>query len=209
MRSKLLILSAALVLPLASGTAQRRSAGGTGEPAPRAARPQRPPTMGQLEDLNPASVLVDKRKRITLADSQVTQLKAIEKKIRDRNAPILAEYDSVRKEMRFPTSLPQGGEMGASMGTGARNNRNRASGSSSSTGGGGSSPDQTPEAQAKLRSQMQVLGQIGVKLQERRAADVAEALAVLTPDQLEKAREFITEQDEEFDRILPRAPRGA
>jgi hypothetical protein len=165
--------------------------------------------MGQLEDLNPASVLVDKRKRITLADSQVTQLKAIEKKIRDRNAPILAEYDSVRKEMRFPSSLPQGGEMGASMGTGARNNRNRASGSSSSTGGGGSSPDQTPEAQAKLRSQMQMLGQIGVKLQERRAADVAEALAVLTPDQLEKAREFITEQDEEFDRILPRAPRGA
>jgi hypothetical protein len=208
MRKSILILCAVLAIPVVSADAQRRAAAGTGEPAPRSARPQRPPTVGQLEDLNPAAMLVDKRKRVTLADSQVTQLKAIEKAIRDRNAPILAEYDSVRKEMRFPSSLPQGGEMGASMGSGARNNRNRASGASSGTGGGGSSPDQTPEAQAKLRAQMQSLGEIGLKLQERRAADLAEALAVLTPDQLAKAQEFVTEQNEEFDRILPRAPRG-
>jgi hypothetical protein len=206
MRKSILILCAALMIP-AMSAAQRRAAAGTGEPAPRSARPQRPPTMGQLEDLNPAAMLVDKRKRITLADSQVAQLKAIEKTIRDRNAPILAEYDSVRKEMRFPSSLPPGGEMGASMGSGARN-RNRASGASAGTGGGGASPDQTPEAQAKLRAQMQSLGEIGLKLQERRAADLAESLAVLTPDQLAKAQEFVTEQNEEFDRILPRVPRG-
>jgi hypothetical protein len=207
MRSSLLILCAALTIPTLSA-AQRRAGAGTGEPAPRAARPQRPPTMGQLEDLNPAAMLIDKRKRITLADSQVAQLKAIEKKIRDRNAPILAEYDSVRKEMRFPSSMAPGGEMGASMGSGARNNRNRASGASAGTGGGGASPDQTPEAQAKLRAQMQSLGTIGLKLQEQRIADMAEALAVLNADQLTRAREFVTEQDEEFDRILPRAPRG-
>jgi hypothetical protein len=209
MRSKILILCAAFALPLTSAVAQRRSSAGTGEPAPRSARPQRPPSVGQLEDLNPAAMLVDKRKRISLADSQVAQLKAIEKKIRERNAPVLAEYDSVRKEMRFPSSGPQGGEMGFSMGSGARNNRNRASGASAGTGGGGASPDQTPEAQAKLRAQMQVLGEIGVKIQERRTADLADALAVLTPDQLAKAQEFVAEQNEEFDRILPRAPRGS
>jgi hypothetical protein len=208
MRSSILVLCAALTLSAGALPAQRRSSAGTGEPAPRTARPQRPPTMGQLEDLNPAAMLVDKRKRITLADSQVAQLRAVEKKIRDRNAPILAEYDSVRKEMRFPSSGPQGGEMGFSMGSGARNNRNRASGTSAATGGGGSSPDQTPEAQARLRAQMQTLGEIGLKLQERRAADLAESLAVLTPDQLAKAQELVTEQNEEFDRILPRAPRG-
>ena len=70
-------------------------------------------------------------------------------------------------------------------------------------GGDGAGLGASPEAMAKLREQMQALAAIGLKLQERRTADVVESLASLTPEQLIKAREFLGEQDQEFDRILP------
>jgi hypothetical protein len=206
MRKNILLLCAAIILPLAA-SAQRRGGGSSGEEG-RSARPAKPPTAGQLEDLNPARLLIDKRKKLSLADSQVTQLKALDKKIGERNAAIYAEYDSVRKEIRFPSNGPQGGEMGASMGTGARGNRNRASGASAGTGGGGANPDMTPEAMAKMRAQLQALAAIALKIQERRPTDIAESLALLTPDQSAKAQEFVAEQNTEFDRILPRAGRG-
>ena len=99
-------------------------------------RPQRPPSADALQDLNPARLFVDRRKKLTLADSQVAQMKAVEKRIRDRNAP------------HFSVAL------------------------------------------------------------QRRTADVVESLALLTPEQLIKAREFLGEQDQEFDRILPRGRGG-
>jgi len=57
------------------------------------------PTVGDVEGHNPASLLVDKRKKLALADSAVAQLKTLEKSIKARNAPTLATYDSVRKRI--------------------------------------------------------------------------------------------------------------
>ena len=73
-------------------------------PADPASTPTvRYPTVRDVEDHNPASLLVDKRKKLALADSTVAQLKALEKSFKVRNAPTLAMYDSVRR--RIITSL--------------------------------------------------------------------------------------------------------
>ena len=99
-------------------------------------RPQCRPSTDELQDLNPARLFVDWRKKLTLVDSQVAQMTAVEKRIRDRNAS------------HFSVAL------------------------------------------------------------QRRTADVVESLAPLTPEQLINAREFLGEQDQEFDRILPRGRGG-
>lgn len=209
MRHNTVLLCALVAIPFVTTTtvwAQRGGGrGGGGAPSgdnPGAARPQRPPSADELRDLNPAQLLVDKRKKLTLVDSQVAQMKAVEKRIRDRSAPLFAEYDSVRREMRFPSAAPAGGSFSGSKG------RPSASGSGGFGGGDAAGLGASPEAMAKLREQMQALAAIGLKLQERRPADVAESLAPLTPEQLIKAREFLGEQDQEFDRILPRGRGG-
>jgi hypothetical protein len=47
-----------------------------------------------------------------------------------------------------------------------------------------------------------------MQIRERRPADLAEALALLTPDQQKKAEEFVNEQNDEVDRLLPVGARG-
>ena len=196
MRINRIVLCAAILLPLATGVAQRRGGGGGGG-APGA----RPATLSQIEDLNPARMLIDKRKKIGLADSTVNQLKALDKKIIDRNKALMTQYDSVRREMRFPNSGPAAGSMASGMGSGGR--RSAGGGDPIPGAGGGSGPTQSPEDAERLRTQMQALSAIGAQIRERRTADLAELLALLTPDQAEKAKEFVTEQSDEFDKAIP------
>lgn len=56
-------------------------------------------TAKEIEKLNPAALLIDKRKKLSLTDSQVTALHALEMKIYERNGDLLARYDSVRQAM--------------------------------------------------------------------------------------------------------------
>jgi hypothetical protein len=203
-RHKTLMLCAALAIPLGAVAAQRGGRGGAatagGGAEGGAPRLQRPATAGQIEDLNPARLLVDKRKKLSLVDSQVAQMKVLEKKIKERNAALLAQYDSVRDEMRFGNVAPAPGSMAATMGTGGSGRRNAPSGSGTTM--------QTPEEAAKLREQLIALRVIGMQIRERRPADLAEALALLTPDQQKKAEEFVNEQEEEVNRLLPVGARG-
>jgi hypothetical protein len=62
------------------------------------------PVAKDLEKLNPAALLIDKRKKLSLSDSQIALLKALELKIYERNGDLMAQYDSVRKEYRPPSS---------------------------------------------------------------------------------------------------------
>jgi len=199
MRITPLIICAALALPTVT-FAQGGNRGGGGGGAPSA----RPAKANEIEDLNPARMLVDKRKKIGLADSTVNQLKALDKKIAERNKSLIQQYDSVRRDMRFPNAAPSGGEMAAKMGASARG---RVPVGGTVTGGGGA--EQSPEEAAKLRAQMQALGEIVAKLRDRRPADLAESLALLSPDQAEKAKEFVNQQNDEFEKVLPnRGGRG-
>jgi hypothetical protein len=159
----------------------------------------RPATAGQIEDLNIAKLMVDKRKKLSLADSQVAQMKALEKTIKERNAALVAQYDSVRGEIRFGNVSPTPGSLGATMGTGGNRDRNSPSGSGSTT--------QTPEDAARMRQQLGALRTIGAQIRERRTGDRTEALALLSADQQKVAEELLNEQQEEVDRLLPVAGR--
>lgn len=51
----------------------------------------------EIEKHNPAALLIDKRKKLSLSDSSVAALRTLELKIYERNSDLLARYDSVRQ----------------------------------------------------------------------------------------------------------------
>jgi hypothetical protein len=102
-----LAMLATLVTPPTLALAQRGGRGGTGSataPMPVLKEGPRYPSVRDVENHNPASVLVDKRKKLSLSDSVVTQLKAFEKTFKERNAPTVAMYDSVRRRIALSYS---------------------------------------------------------------------------------------------------------
>jgi hypothetical protein len=99
MRRPILAAVVAACLPCAL-LAQKGKMPDVGSTQPADAGPgssAKTPTSYDLADLNPATLLIKQRKKSQLADSTVTQLKAVEKKIKERNAGFFATYDSVRK----------------------------------------------------------------------------------------------------------------
>src|ERR1039457_2079215 len=80
----------------------RRGGGRGGEGGAREAEPPKFPEAKDLQKFNPASLLIDKKKKLSLADSQVAALKALESKIYERNAALLVQYDSLRSAYRPP-----------------------------------------------------------------------------------------------------------
>jgi hypothetical protein len=99
MHSRSIVALALVVLPACAFAQKGRMATDKSPGDPPLASTVRYPTVRDVEDHNPASLLVDKRKKLALADSSVAQLKALEKNIKARNAPTLAMYDSVRKRI--------------------------------------------------------------------------------------------------------------
>lgn len=53
-------------------------------------------TRGDLEDISPLKLLMDKRKELKLTDDQQKQLKELQGKLKDANAPLLSRFDSLR-----------------------------------------------------------------------------------------------------------------
>lgn len=56
----------------------------------------------EIEKLNPAALLIDRRKKLSLSDSVVARLRNVEMAIYERNAPLLASYDSIRNDFHPP-----------------------------------------------------------------------------------------------------------
>jgi hypothetical protein len=159
----------------------RRRGGGGGEA--RAARGDAEvnfPSASDLQRFNPAQLIVDKRKKVSLADSQVTALNALRGKIFERNAELLARYDSIRKDYHPPRAQ----------------DRNRT----------GSTPE-TDSARVASLSQMRTLSQLIDSLSRRRTADVGDVLNYLTDEKQHRAAvELLNEQDRDFTDKLPRLP---
>jgi hypothetical protein len=87
--------------PGGSGGGMGGRRGGPGADEPR--RPEiKVATAKEIEKLNPASLLIDRRKKLSLSDSVVAQLRNVEMAIFERNAPLLASYDSIRADFRPP-----------------------------------------------------------------------------------------------------------
>ena len=57
-----------------------------------------------LEDQSPLHLLIDKRKDLNLTDTQLSQLKDAEDKLKDKNAPLYKSADSLIRATRLTSS---------------------------------------------------------------------------------------------------------
>ena len=58
---------------------------------------------GDVEDMSPVKLLIDKRKDLKLSDAQVKQLKDLESEMKTRNENLFHQLDSLRKDMSSST----------------------------------------------------------------------------------------------------------
>ena len=140
------------------------------------------PSAKALEKYNPAVLLLDKHKKLSLTDAQVATLKQGEQRIFERNATLLARYDSLQRDFRPPRMDARGG------------------------GGGGADPG----ADSTMRVafvQMRQLRMLADSLQDRRRTDEREVLGTLADEgQRKKAAELLDKQDVKFSKEFPAAP---
>jgi hypothetical protein len=189
MRTRLCAVVLAACIP-AAAFAQGRTRGGSSDPAPPPASsaPSGPssaakaPSSRDLADLNPATLLIDKRKKASLADSTVAQLKAVEKKIKDRNAPFFATYDSVRKWTMPLADKPSSRALGADAQSAA--------------------PTVSPGEQARMQSSMRDLRGLMADFRERHKADVTDALGAVPEAQKAAATDLLGQQDAELAKLI-------
>jgi hypothetical protein len=149
------------------------------------------PTSRDFADLNPASLLISKRKKASLADSTVAQLKAIEKKINERNAPFFATYDSVRK---LAVPIASVSSMGGSTPGFNDADKTRAAAAPSAA--------ETAQSQASMRD----LKGLMAAYRDRRGADAVEALMVVPDAQKKAATDLLTQQDGDLDKLIGPRP---
>lgn len=137
------------------------------------------PAAKALEKYNPAALMLDKHKKLSLADSQVALFRQMEQRIFERNATLLTRYDSLQKDFRPPRFDANSG--------GAR--------------------EPTADSTRRVAMiQMRQLRTLVDSLQDRRRADVQEVLGALADEsQRKKAAEFLDKQDEEFSKEFPAA----
>jgi hypothetical protein len=149
------------------------------------------PSSRDLVRMNPAALLVDKRKKLILADSVVKQLKAVQKTIDDRNAPLMAQYDSIHK-----WTLPlASSSSGTAMSPGFSDaDKSRAA------------SEPSPAEQAKMQSSMRDLRRLVADYRERRKTDVTDALAVIPDAQKPAATGLLTQQDADLDKLVGGRP---
>jgi hypothetical protein len=194
MRTRFVSVMLAACIP-AAAFAQKSHGGGVAADAsdPAAAGPSaaRMPSSRDLVRMNPASLLADKHKKLALPDSVVKQLKAVEKKIDERNAELMAQYDSIHKWTMPVVSSSSG----SSMSPGFKDaDQTRAAQTAS------------PAEEARMQSSMRDLRHLVIDYRERRKADVSDALAVIPDAQKPAATELITQQDADLDKLVGGRP---
>lgn len=101
-------LAAFIVLPAIAGAQMGQRGSQTATIEARRARGtidrDAPPPMklkvGDIEDMSPLKMLLDKRKDLKLTDDQRAALKALDVKVDQANEPLMAKFDSLRLVMR-------------------------------------------------------------------------------------------------------------
>lgn len=141
------------------------------------------PKASDLEDHSPVGVVLDKKKKLALSDSQVTALKEISRHLHEKNADFYRMWDSVRVAMRSAA----GGAFGAAGG-----------GRGTAEITGMSPVDQERLATARTTT-------MGLMRAMRAGDEWArdETLKVLTAEQKTKAEEYWKEDAEEFGEKRP------
>ena len=190
MRSRIFALALVACLP-AAGLAQKKASGDDAAPSSGGGGGgggMKSPSSRDLSDMNPASMLMDKKKKLSLADSTVAALKAVQKKLNDRNAAFYSGYDSTRK-WTVSLSSSSSSQAAAGLHGGATDSKLTSVGAS-------------PAEMAKMQSSMRDLRAMMSDFRERRKADVADALAVV-PEALKKAAaDMLNGQDADVEKLL-------
>ena len=94
----LLVLAMLPSLALAQGGGGGRGqGGGRGDKYIQTNDMPKYPAAAELQKYNPVVFLIDQRKKMPLSDSQVTVLRGLQARIYERNADLLARYDSVQR----------------------------------------------------------------------------------------------------------------
>lgn len=139
------------------------------------------PSAKTVEKYNPATLLLDKRRKLSLTDAQVAQMKELRQRIFERNATLLARYDSMQRDFRPPRmSARQGGAQG------------------------GASDPAADSTRRLAMLQMRQLRSLGDSLVARRRTDVRDVSDVLADDtQRIRAADFLVEQDANFSDEFP------
>ncbi|HXD22673.1 MAG TPA: hypothetical protein VN613_04885 [Gemmatimonadaceae bacterium] len=195
MRTRLAAFVVAVCIP-AAAFAQKKGGGAGLADAPDPAASAGPtavrmPGSRDLVRMNPAALLVDKRKKLTLPDSVVKQLKAVQKTIDDRNAALMVQYDSIHKWTMPLASSSQRTAMSPGF--------SDADKSSAAVG-------PSPAEQAKMASSMRDLRRLVGDYRERRKTDVADALAVIPDAQKAAATDLLAQQDADLDKLVGGRP---
>jgi hypothetical protein len=189
MRARLVAIVLACCIPAIAFAQKKGSAGSDPDNSPAASSGgssmPKTPTARELSDMNPATLLIGKRKKLSLADSQVTQLKAVEKAISGRNAQFMTQYDSIHKWTQPLAASVAPRDMGA-------DNQRAASGSSAAE-------------QAKMQSSLRDLRALLMDFRDRRNADDADALAVIPDAQKKAAADLVKQQDGDLDKMIATA----
>jgi hypothetical protein len=141
------------------------------------------PRSSDLEDHSPVGVVLDRKKKLALSDSQVTALKEIAKQLHDKNADFYRMWDSVRVAMRSAG----GGAFGAAGG---------GRGTAEITG-------MSPVDQERLATARTTSMGLMRAMREGDEWSRQETLKVLTAEQKTKAEEFWKEDAEDFGGKLP------
>jgi hypothetical protein len=137
------------------------------------------PAAAELQKYNPVVLLIDKRKKLSLADSQVTVLRVLQGKIYERNADLLGAYDSVQKIYK-----PENANDASSLAADSARTR----------------------ALAQTRYMNSILDSL---IQRRQTDDLDALALITDDKEKKQAAEFLDKQDAEFSKLMPAGgPKG-
>jgi hypothetical protein len=137
-------------------------------------------TTNELQAFNAAEAVLKDAGKLKLTDDQVTQLTALRGTLYERNADLIARYDSVRRNFKIPKELEYPSQ------------------------GSGTMPTQQ-EMQA-LGEQMRFMVNITDQLLLRRPEQVAQCLALVDDSQRSRATKVLEEQTDDLKKATPRMP---
>lgn len=137
---------------------------------------------GDVESMNPLKLLLDKKKDLQLTDAQVAQMQGVRDSLAAKNAPLIGSIDSL-----VYATKPAGASA-------IQSGRSR----SSSGDNGGLTEEESDDVRAAKRALSDMVKNIRGNYDQ--AAQTA--VAALTPEQQQKAKELLEKQSKDADKKM-------
>ncbi len=157
------------------------------------------PTSKDVGAFNAATLLLDKRKKLKLSESQVTALTTLQASLTARNADLVTRYDSLLRDHKAtPPTIRAVQASGVISGRVVSVSRGSGSGIPSTTPSGG--------GPVIITETMRGLWDASQELLVRHNADVADAAALLDASQGDEGMKLLDDQTRDMFKRLPQPP---